>query len=136
MLRLVGWGDLEDTVENPIDACNTSRVGLSVSSLAERSSYAHIRLPDIGERAKGGAGRHGTRQVVDARMAIVWPAGAAELDLLTKCLIAFQDCFYKLDEIAIVIFAAIKSNPIPGFLVGDFAGNVEEFSGPWRSSKS
>ena len=85
----------------------------------------YIRLPDIAERAKGVAGRHGT-QAVDARMAMVWPADATELDLLTKCLIAFQDRFY-IDEIAIVIFAAI--NRILGFLVLDFAGNVEEFSG-------
>ena len=82
-----GLGDLENIVENTIDAYNTSRVGMSVSSLAELSTCAHIRIPDIGERAKGGAGRHGTQQVVGAGMAIVWPAGSTQLDLLTKCLI-------------------------------------------------
>ena len=124
-----GLGDLENIVENPIDAYSTSRVGLSVSSLAELATYAHIRIPDIGERAKGGAGRHGSQQVVDARMAYVWPPGAQTLDLLTKCLISFQDRFYKLDEIAVVIFEAIKSNRVPGFLILDFSGNVEEFVG-------
>ena len=64
---------LVDIVENPIDAYNTSRVGLSVSSLAELATYAHIRLPDISQRAKGGAGKRGTQQAVDARMAYVWP---------------------------------------------------------------
>ena len=43
--------------------------------------------------------------------------------------ITFQDRFYKLDEVSIVIFAAPKSNCIPGFLILDFSGNVEEFSG-------
>ena len=124
-----GAGDLENIVENPIDAYNTFRVGLSVSSLAELATYAHIRLPDISERAKGGAGRHGTQQVVDARMAYVWPPGVQTLDLLTKCLVSLQDRFYKLDEIAIVIFAAIRSNKVLGFLILDFSGNAEEFVG-------
>ena len=48
-----GLGNLVDIVENPIDARNTSRVGLSVSSLAELATYAHIRLPDISQRGKG-----------------------------------------------------------------------------------
>ena len=124
-----GLGNLVDIVENPIDAYNTSHVGFSVSSLAELATYARIRLPDISQRAKGGAGKHGTHQVVDARLAYVWPPNSRSLDLLTKCLVSFQDRFYKLDEIAILIFAAIKSNRVPGFLILDFAGNVHEFVG-------
>ena len=62
-------------------------------------------------------------------MAYVWPPNAQTLDLLTKCLVSFQDRFYKLDGIAIVIFAAIKSNKVPGFLILDFAGNAKEFVG-------
>ena len=41
----------------------------------------------------------------------------------------FPGRFYKLDEIAILIFAAIKSNRVPGFLILDFARNVHEFVG-------
>ena len=83
-------------------------MGLLVSLLAELSTYAHIRLADMGIRAKRGAGKRGGVQSVDARMAIVWPAGSTHLDLLTKCLIAFQDPVYKLDEIGILIFAAMN----------------------------
>ena len=76
-------GNLENIVDNPIDAYNTSRVGLSVSSLAELATHAYIRLPDISQRAKGGAGKHGAHQTVAAR---------PSLDLLlTKCLVSFQD---------------------------------------------
>ena len=128
-----GLGSLADIVDNPIDAYNTSRVGLSVSSLQELATFAHIRLPDISQRAKGGAGKHGAHQTVDARMAYVWPPNERQLDLLTKCLVSFQDRFYKLDEIAILIFAAIKSNRVPGFLILDFAGNVKEFTRSWPS---
>ena len=60
-----GLVELQNIVENPIDAYNTSRVGLSVSSLEELATFAHMRLPDISQRAKGGAGKHGTQQVVD-----------------------------------------------------------------------
>ena len=124
-----GLGSLADIVDNPIDAYNTSRVGLSVSSLQELATFAHIRLPDISQRAKGGAGKHGAHQTVDARMAYVRPPNERQLDLLTKCLFSFQDRFYKRDEIAILIFAAIKSNRVPGFLILDFAGNIKEFVG-------
>ena len=124
-----GLGSLADIVDNPIDACNTSRVGLSVSSLQELATFANIRLPDISQRAKGGAGKHGAHQIVDARMAYVWPPNERQLDLLTKCLVSFQDRCNELDEIAILIFAAIKSNKILGFLILDFAGNVKEFVG-------
>ena len=125
----LGLGSLANIVDNPIDAYNASRVGLSVSSLQELATFAHIRLPRISQRAKGGAGKHGAHQTVDARMAYVWPPNECQLDLLTKCLVSFQDRFYKLDEIAILIFAAIKSNRVPGFLILDFAGNVKEFVG-------
>ena len=124
-----GLGNLENIVDNPIDAYNMSRVGLSVSSFAELATYAYTRLPDISQRAKGGAGKHGAHQTVDARLAYVWPLDSTQLDLLTKCLVSFQDRFYKLDEISILIFAAIKSNRVPGFLILDFAGNVHEFVG-------
>ena len=82
-----GLGDLRDAVENPIDAYNFSKVGLAVSWLAAASRTVHVcpHSSDIGELAKGGL------QTVDARMAIVWPVRATELDDLTKCLSAFQD---------------------------------------------
>ena len=51
-----GIGDLPNALEKPIDAYNFLKVRLSVSSLAEFSTYAHIRLPDIGEHVRGGAG--------------------------------------------------------------------------------
>ena len=109
---------LPEAVENPIDAYNFSRVGLSVCSLAELSTIsASLTLESVPKVA----------------LTPVWRSfgrpGQLNSTSVSSLSRTASNRFYKLDEIAIIIFAAVKSNKDPGFLILDFSGNVEEFIG-------
>ena len=78
-----GFGELENIVENPIDAYNASRVGLPVSSLAELATYAHIRriLASVPTEVQSDMA-HSRLSMPEWPFFFVWPPGALTLDLL------------------------------------------------------
>ena len=91
--------------ESPMDAYNWTSQGLSFSSLSEITRFADVRLPNPGMAGGKYAEGQDAYYNVDGRLAFLWADGDEYIDILTDCFISFQDRFYSVTEIAVIMFA-------------------------------
>ena len=96
-----------------------ARHGLYVTTLEEIEVFQYIRTPNIG---RGHVTAH------DARFAIAWRGGVAELDFGRSCFLSWNDRFYKPEEAVIIIQATIRSGGQPPLRILRFNGDVCAFS--------
>ena len=71
-----------------------------MTTLEEIEVFQYIRAPNIG---------HENVTTHDARFAIAWRDGVAELDCGRSCFLSWNDRFYKPEEAVIIIQATIRS---------------------------
>ena len=92
--------------KRPFEAYNYAAKGLSITSLAQIERLAAVRLPDTGMIKDDRDTHH-----PDGRIAMVWKNGDREISLNESCLISFQDKFFTIDEMAVILHAVNKTRP-------------------------
>ena len=103
---------------HPWESYNYARHGLYVTTLEEIEVFQYIRTPNIGRE---------NVTAHDARFAIAWREGAAEIDFARSCFLSWNDRFDKPEEAAIVIQATIRSEGQPPLRILRFNGEVCAF---------
>ena len=97
--------------------------GLSITSLAQIERLAAVRLPDTG-MMKDERDTHNP----DGRIAMAWKIGDREISLNEDCLISFQDKFFTIDEMAVILHAVNKTRPRYPFTILGYDGKRYEFA--------
>ena len=92
--------------KRPFEAYNYAAKGLSITSLAQIERLAAVRLPDMGMIKDDRDTHH-----PDGRIAMAWKNGDREISLNEGCLISFQDKFFTIDEMAVILHAVNKTRP-------------------------
>ena len=92
--------------KRPFEAYNYAAKGLSITSLAQIERLAAVRLPDTGMIKDDRDTHH-----PDGRIAMAWKNGDREISLNEGCLISFQDKFFTIDEMAVILRAVNKTRP-------------------------
>ena len=92
--------------KRPFEAYNYAAKGLSITSLAQIERLAAVRLPDTGMIKDDRDTHH-----PDGRIAMAWKNGDREISLNEGCLISFQDKFFTIDEMAVILHAVNKTRP-------------------------
>ena len=115
-----GGGRLTDLLSGHLwESCNYARHGLYVTTLEEIEVFQYIRTPSIGRE---------NVTTHDARFAIAWRDGVAELDFGRSCFLSWNYRFYKPEEAVIIIQATICSGGQPPLRTLRFNGDVCAFS--------
>ena len=100
---------------HPWESYNYARYGLYVTTLEEIEVFQYIRAPNIGRE---------NVTTHDARFAVAWRDGVAELDFGRSCFLSWNDRFYKPEEAVIIIQATIRSGGQPPLRILRFNGDV------------
>ena len=103
--------------KRPFEAFNYAAKGLSVTSLAQIECLAAFRLPDVGMMKDDRDTRY-----PDGRIAMAWKDGDREIYLNQDCLISFQDKFFTIDEMAVILHAVNKTKPRYPFTILGYDG--------------
>ena len=74
--------------------------------MAQIERLAAVRLPDVGMVRD----KHDDH-VPDGRIAMAWKDGDREIFLDKDCLISFQDKFFTIDEMSVILHAVNKTQP-------------------------
>ena len=92
--------------KRPFEAYNYAAKGLSITSLAQIERLAAVHLPDTGMIKDDRDTHH-----PDGHIAMAWKNGDREISLNESCLISFQDKFFTIDEMAVILHAVNKTRP-------------------------
>ena len=103
--------------KRPFEAYNYAAKGLSITSLAQIERLAAVRLPDTGMIKDDRDTHH-----PDGRIAMAWKNGDREISLNESCLISFQDKFFTIDEMAVILHAVNKTRPRYPFTILGYDG--------------
>ena len=109
--------------KRPFEAYNYAAKGLSITSLAQIECLAAVRLPDTGMTRDDRDTRN-----PDGRIAMAWKIGDREISLNEDCLISFQDKFFTIDEMAVILHAVNKTRPRYPFTILGYDGKRYEFA--------
>ena len=105
---------------HPWESYNYARHGLYVTTLEDIEVFQRIRTP-IGRE---------TLPTHDARFAIAWRDGAAELDFGRSRFLSWNDRIYKPEEAVIIIQATVRSGRQPPLRILRFDSDIVAFRDP------